>query len=188
MNMFMNIDRGLARLVLENQLISFTGGSEATMQDQPRFLIMEATLDGVVIMGSRKGFIREMDRNPDGVSLMAPQSSAGWQWMRWHLYKEDLSTIVSTTPIWEHYMGAYMGMQTSTQLQVYPAYGRTYKTAKQVIKAWKAGKDFDTSVQGYINCTEVEDVDLRGYTEIAVEYSSDHEPVIVWKKGGKTDV
>lgn len=68
------------------------------------------------------------------------------------------------------------------KLYVYPAYGRTYKTAKQLKADWEAGKDFKTD-QGYISKSEIHYVDERGYTVIAAVYSSIRQPTILWKKG-----
>lgn len=53
-------------------------------------------------------------------------------------------------------------------LEVYPAYGRDYKTQKEVKAAWAAGEDFRTYAGPYVN---KEDAKREGY-KVLVRYAN----------------
>lgn len=57
----------------------------------------------------------------------------------------------------------------SSYLSLTPAYGRDYKSAKEVKEAWNANKDFG-SLFGYVNKQQVDELKARGVTAVNIRY------------------
>jgi len=60
-------------------------------------------------------------------------------------------------------------------LTVSPAYGRDYRSAKDAMADWKAGKDFKAEsmkVHGYLSARDTEALKADGFTDIMIRYSN----------------
>lgn len=53
-------------------------------------------------------------------------------------------------------------------LNVYPAYGRKYKKATEVIRDWDDGKDFKICDGPYCSKRDIPTLKKEGYTRVAV--------------------
>jgi hypothetical protein len=60
-------------------------------------------------------------------------------------------------------------------LTVSPAYGRDYRSAKDAMADWQAGKDFKAEsmkVHGYLSSRDTEALKADGFTDIMIRYSN----------------
>jgi len=60
-------------------------------------------------------------------------------------------------------------------LTVSPAYGRDYRSAKDAMADWKAGKDFKAEsmkVHGSLSARDTEALKADGFTDIMIRYSN----------------
>ena len=60
-------------------------------------------------------------------------------------------------------------------LTVSPAYGRDYRSAKEAIADWQAGKDFraeSMKVHGYLSSRDTEALKADGFTDTMIRYSN----------------
>lgn len=60
-------------------------------------------------------------------------------------------------------------------LTVSPAYGRDYRSAKEAIADWQAGKDFKAEsifISGYLSARDSEALKADGFTDIMIRYGN----------------
>ena len=52
-------------------------------------------------------------------------------------------------------------------LNIFPAYGRTYASAEEIIAAWENGIDFNSHL-GYLSCRDIKRIKLEGFEGISI--------------------